>query len=426
MNSQAEGSLTIVTEIFPLVEALPGELGRGWTIQGGPSGTGSVDLENKQMIVPLGESTYDLNVRIHELAHAIYTRGQPGRHAARYGVDVLIYQAVEDHRIHYLITTRAGIDLSEGCLPPGDVVSSTKKILDAADYRELTLALVAAAHTGTEGVIREALASAVDCEIAPVLKVIALAEEAMRRLCRRPSPHQRRTGSVARWLQDQFDKQGWKPVEPEPGTSRESLLQKLIRRYTREPRSGFVLWGDMQIEQPPRARATTRKMGRTWRACAEGLTLRYPHRLLTDTRVFARACRVAGGATLIDVSGSMALNADHVWDVVTAAPGATVACYAGRGDSGTLRILARHGRLVRREDCEPDFGSMNVIDGPALRWLSRQPGPRIWVSDGLVTGVRDQTGTGNDHECRRICARAGIRRVGTVEGAVELLRSLHA
>ena len=51
-----------------------------------------------------------------------------------------------------------------------------------------------------------------------------------------------------------------------------------------------------------------------------------------------------------------------------------------------------------------------MVDGPALRWLARQDRPRIWVSDGVVTGVGDDNpNPAMLVEVARIIARSGIR-----------------
>src|SRR5947209_8372180 len=83
--------------------------------------------------------------------------------------------------------------------------------------------------------------------------------------------------------------------------------------------------------------------------------------------------RAPGGSVLIDASGSMGLDVGDIWEIVELVAGATVAAYAGDGREGTLRILARGGRGVCQGDCAADLGSGNIIDGPALRWLARQP-----------------------------------------------------
>jgi hypothetical protein len=107
--------------------------------------------------------------------------------------------------------------------------------------------------------------------------------------------------------------------------------------------------------------------------------------------------------------------------VTAAAPLATVAIYAGRGASGTLSIVAARGRMASSSDIGAMLGRGNVVDGPALRWLAQQPEPRIWISDGQVTGTRDRPSTDLVVDAIRICQQAGIRRVAKAEGVCDLL-----
>jgi hypothetical protein len=145
--------------------------------------------------------------------------------------------------------------------------------------------------------------------------------------------------------------------------------------------------------------------------------------MLADGRVFARRVAAPGGAVLIDASGSMSLPAEAIRRIVERAPGATVAAYAGHAGVGTLKILARRGRIAHADDCNlREAGNGNVVDGPALRWLARQSTPRLWVSDGRVTGCNDVPTAGNRRDAERICTRARIRRVDSVDAALETLQ----
>ena len=67
------------------------------------------------------------------------------------------------------------------------------------------------------------------------------------------------------------------------------------------------------------------------------------------------------------------------------------------------------------------FGRGNIIDEPALEWLAHQGGPRLWISDGGVTGVGDTTSAALQRRCKEIVERAGIRRVKTVAEAAAFL-----
>ena len=83
---------------------------------------------------------------------------------------------------------------------------------------------------------------------------------------------------------------------------------------------------------------------------------------------------------------------------------------------------ARDGRCAAPEHLKA-FGSGNIVDVPALQWLARQPAPRVWISDGLVTGMSDTASTEIQRRCKEIRRRAGILRVKTADAAALLLES---
>ena len=62
------------------------------------------------------------------------------------------------------------------------------------------------------------------------------------------------------------------------------------------------------------------------------------------------------------------------------------------------------------------YGNGNIVDGPALDWLGKQPGPRVWVSDGFVTGVNDTTSVDLGAAAQVTCNRGSIRRVERSSG----------
>lgn len=151
-----------------------------------------------------------------------------------------------------------------------------------------------------------------------------------------------------------------------------------------------------------------------------GNKLRWPHlyRIQTDGRVFARARRKPGalqrGTVLIDVSGSMGFADEDLSAMLDLLPHATIAMYYGlddRFESGkpgraAIVILARNGARVAHI---PRHGGGNTCDGPALLWLSRQAGPRLWVCDGVTTNKADSPW--GDEECAAIVQTGSIVQV---------------
>lgn len=184
-------------------------------------------------------------------------------------------------------------------------------------------------------------------------------------------------------------------------------------------------WGQMEPLLPPLSvrhlKAVKQRRGR-YRSSDSGAILRYIHRWWGgDRRVFGVKRRTHGASVLFDVSGSMGLSVRDVEEMLKIVPALTVAMYSGRQDMGRLTLLAYNGRRVKEI---PNAGMMggNVVDGPALVWLAQQPKPRIWVSDGYVTGVRDDVGGGHVEFCKEVCERGDIVRVPNVELAQHLLK----
>jgi hypothetical protein len=151
---------------------------------------------------------------------------------------------------------------------------------------------------------------------------------------------------------------------------------------------------------------------------------RFPHRALPGTgdgKAFGLKARrrARGGTVLLDVSGSMNLNPEDIRRLLTTAPAATIAMYSARENlSGELFILAHRGRQVADI---PRHGGANIVDGPALRWLLRQRPPRIWVSDGRVTGTYDRLTRTGLRECRRLCREGKVRHVFSIDHALKVL-----
>jgi hypothetical protein len=151
--------------------------------------------------------------------------------------------------------------------------------------------------------------------------------------------------------------------------------------------------------------------------------MRYLSRWPVDGRVFRRRARRGGGTLLVDTSGSMSLDVADLDRLLLSTPhGMRVAIYSGSGDVGELRIVADGVRRAAVEHLAR-FGSGNVVDLPALEWLARQPLPRLWVSDGGVTGIGDRGSLALKERCAALCRRARIRRVAKLDEAAALLKT---
>ncbi len=185
-------------------------------------------------------------------------------------------------------------------------------------------------------------------------------------------------------------------------------------------------WGPMEILAPPLPFRSSKHQGgaRSRRGYGFSGPFRFPGRALfpvADGRAFMehRPGYWQLGTMLIDCSGSMRTQVTHerIMAVLESAPSATIALYAGRhgGQSGTLLIAADKGRHVSEDVLNDWENEGNVIDGPALQWLSRQKRPRVWISDGLVTGLHDSPGTDLQSEVETLTRAGQIRRVGTLD-----------
>lgn len=188
-------------------------------------------------------------------------------------------------------------------------------------------------------------------------------------------------------------------------------------------------WGTMYHVKAPMAAMNrhARKLMKAWKRSFVG-AFRYPWRALpsSDGEAFAVKKHIPGGTILLDCSGSMAIQPDQLRLILKHSPAAAVACYgsaAGSSNkSGVLVSVAEEG-VVMKEDFHVSslIGSGNVVDGPALRWLSTMPEPRIWISDGQVTGVGDGQMPGMKEECEAISKKARIVRCGSISELLVLL-----
>lgn len=180
--------------------------------------------------------------------------------------------------------------------------------------------------------------------------------------------------------------------------------------------------GEMFTVFPPLT--IPRKNGeiKRYRPTDEGAFMAYPARYAVDRAIFRKSRRQKeGGTVLIDASGSMSLtnaDIDKMLDAVNSS--VLVAVYSGRGLTGDLAIVAKDGLRADVGYLERHGG--NCIDEPALEWLGRQPEPRIWISDGGVTGLYDQQTYGLLKRVDALKGRLRIKRVETAADAAKAIR----
>ena len=396
--------------------------------------TGSVDKVNRHLHVPLRRDGRP--VSRHELAHVHWSP----RRLPRVRFHLAVLHAVEDARIN--------LGLAAVSLPV--VLDAEQRthvrllgLRDLKDGRAADFALRWVASLGTSA----------DAELASVAgggePGAAAAERLVERV--RTRLERERRGAVApfragleaaRELAKALRARGhldpaFREIHLEIGCCEESPAAAAAAR--RRSRRGLLRGrgrtrgdrdahgvepGEMRVVEAPLDlphAAARRGLRRAWRPATEGARLGRLHRFCLDRAVFRRPLRRWGGSVLIDTSGSMRLDSEGIDAILAATRGvALVAIYSGRDAEGELRVVARGGSRAAPDQLEP-FGGGNIVDLPALGWLARQPQPRIWVSDGGVTGVGDNASPEHTQRCADARRAGRIRRVGSAEAAADLL-----
>jgi hypothetical protein len=69
-------------------------------------------------------------------------------------------------------------------------------------------------------------------------------------------------------------------------------------------------------------------------------------------------------------------------------------------------------------------GCGNIIDGPALSWLATQDQPRVWISDGHVTGAHEVQHPALVAEALRIQLAGHITRLDDLPSAITFFGAL--
>ena len=456
--------------VYPLPEAIPATKGAAkqparWTVEeAGPFDTPRTSTVTAKMVVPLGADAVARNVRAHEVAHA---RWSPA--TVPQDVDQDCIQAVEDARMHTLLGV-AGVDLRAGVHEPAAVAEGVARVAaalpDASAYRALVLSGVAVAATGSMDVWRDAVeATGYGMADGAAKDLLADAAEQARRAvealtAERRKPKFEDTRRVAQALAEllrdvkraqdtqrgdaaQRAETGESVAEREAREARErAAAQRVLRegmadeaewadkaearQREAEARTGQTAdakWGPMTVHRPPLTVPLPRNlMTKKGRPSVEGDTPKRFERLCVDGAVFVARKRERRGTVLVDMSGSMSMVPADVLAMLAAAPAARIACYSGDGRRGVLRVLADHGKRCADAHVKRPGGSYNTVDGPALRWLAKQPGPRIWVSDAHVYGVGNASGPALIADALRVKRAAGIVRVPSVSVAAVVLR----
>ena len=193
----------------------------------------------------------------------------------------------------------------------------------------------------------------------------------------------------------EFDIDGLDVLDDEDMEDLESVVRDMMRRDS----SKEYKWGNMNIVKPRLDRRLPTKLQTVAKKKSDmGVKPSAMNRYATDKKIFTNKTKRDGGTVLIDVSGSMYLDEEDIEELIHTLPAGTVAMYYGYDTEdlemipydgnvshGSLCILAENGKYVGNI---PEHGKQNIVDGPALDWLSTQQEPRIIVSDLQVSGIR--------------------------------------
>lgn len=392
----------------------------------GPAPDGMVDLVNRRIFVPLlprGRATAR-----HELGHVCWS--PPKLPDLDYPPLVLL--TVEDARIN-LGLRRAGLPVDLDRSGRTKVASLAAQDVEQGRYADYVIRAIASIGTDVEREARDAGADAPEI-------IVDTAARLCRRVKRRLSDNARRRASaeadfalavrLGREIARELAALGLDVPADAPA------LLELAGPSTEGPgrpgrgsgKDGDGVSGELSIVTAPLTvpLAAARVGARSWAPAAEGSVVRWVHRYPIDGRIFRRVVRGRSGTVLVDTSGSMSFSTKDLDRIVSATSAATqVAIYSGTGKKGELRIVAKNGRRAASAHLE-SFARGNVVDEPCLEWLAHQRGPRVWISDGGVTGINDTPSAALRRRCGRLVARSGIRRAKDVEEALAALAGRRA
>ena len=386
------------------------------TSEGGCSAEPTADKPGL-FVAPLNTSgSRALAIRQHEYGHlALLQRAILPRHT----IEVLTRDGIDNRWI------QGGLDVIVNAymLAQGNIEITTLRIWECDPPSERWLAAVS--YLRCEGL---AIALTARTQLVALagfdwndVTLLARAANTLKHLGRAARPIS--ANQLARLLGDLQDAFG-----PEKGHATSAPAMPGDDACERAPRARkveeFVEPGSLEIVRLPLL--VSRDGTTRGRKFAAGLTgaFHYPHRALlpvADGRSFGIPRRLTGGTLLVDCSGSMLLSQADVQRALANAPAATVALYASHPQdlgAGRLLVVAAKGHAARINDLRHWLGAGNVVDIPVLEWLNRQPAPRIWISDGQVTGAGDVTGRNLLRDALELKRSGRIQRVVSVDAAL--------
>ncbi|HEY6020626.1 MAG TPA: hypothetical protein VIY48_12265 [Candidatus Paceibacterota bacterium] len=239
--------------------------------------------------------------------------------------------------------------------------------------------------------------------------------------------------------EEQEKKQLEKSLMPNPETGKMPRISRFdpdpwSKGKLPKPKDGSARPGTLENEEKPDQLAMEMrkyKRGFRRRPEMEGSFPRSFHRIMTDGKIY-RGAKIKGGlkgrgTILVDMSGSMSWSEASFNEMLTVLPECTVYGYSGYagGSKGRMVVLADRGRSAKMEAISQwRYGKgSNIIDDSCLRFLAKCPKPRIWISDGGVTGVGDRQTPYIVALCNEAIVRGNIIRVPNAREAVKAMKA---
>jgi len=422
-------------------QMLEGQKGEGWTVvNGGIEGlVQHTDLAGRVLVVPDGDSILERNQRLKELAGARWTPTTSlPKVAEKEKVDPHCLRCAEDFRLTFNIIKASKTlyreQFSKG-VADSEVLQNLVEQIEPDDPKQArVIPLVMAALGRTEGATR--FINALKAKIYPESVEGNIKREAIKKLAKLAlNVEQKGPEIMARHLRKSFAGFPKSVIYARylmEAQSRAEGLAQNCREEIRQSKGGAITrefgnllqkkhkiedagisqgFGKMTVKVPPLLMPVKAKNKiNRHRVTDEGILPFQLYRLFVDGKVFLDPRKVRGGSVVVDISGSMGLTPEQVYEFVLACPGATIAQYSGSGLEGELVVVAHKGRIAPR-DIIGNSHMGNVVDGPALEWLSKLPKPRVWVSDTQVTGIHDGGSGTLRQKCLAFCQSNQIKIV---------------
>ena len=398
-------------------------------------GVGSVNMKELTLSVPLGTAKHKQHVRNHEYCHIRFSPMDLGE--LRSENDLAAVRAFEDCRVN-ILGARSKVKLSKAVTK--EALEKSKEITDRFirlsltistykydAYKPLKSELSPLDSKMVRHFVKRIKKDADDFE-----KVKTLAYEFVD-MFSPPKPKDDIRSEIEEEVKkDKAKRKGADEEESEEEEESERVKPKRKRRSAGKSRysypaakkfpdykSAIGRCGEMFIQQYP---LTVKNVWRKNKRSDTGFIFRHPDRVLTDMYCFEELRKAPfRGTILVDCSGSMSIDDKVLQSLVKEGCGCTVAGYCGRGRIGTLHILSENGHTIKDI---PKFEDGNIIDLPALLWLGTKKGEKIWVSDGVATGIGDVEHYNIKRECFRLTAQKNIKNVPTLESAIELIKKI--